>query len=78
MKLIKVKTSSEFVDSFEALLLAYEQIGEHMPLLLQYQKLFASDPLLQEALKQIYIDILEFHGKACRFFSGARKLFQSK
>lgn len=44
-----------------------------MPLLKQYQSLFASSPQLHEALKLMFVDILEFHRLALRFFSGNRK-----
>lgn len=62
------------MDSFEALLDAYEQIGEHMPMLQEYEQLFHENPHLVEALELMYIDILEFHHQAMQFFSGKRKL----
>lgn len=45
-----------------------------MPLLKQYQSLFASSPHLHDALKLMFVDILEFHRLALRFFSGKCKL----
>jgi hypothetical protein len=59
--------------SFETLLDAYEQIGEHVLLLAEYEKLFTFNPLMVVALERIYLDILEFHEHAVRFFSKKRK-----
>ncbi|KAL1608317.1 hypothetical protein SLS60_003257 [Paraconiothyrium brasiliense] len=65
-------TASTVTDSFETLLEAYFEIGEQLPLLQEYEKLFKENPYMIQALELIYIDILEFHQQAMRFFSGSR------
>ncbi|KAJ4353923.1 uncharacterized protein N0V89_005654 [Didymosphaeria variabile] len=65
-------TASTVTDSFETLLEAYCEIGEQLPLLQEYEKLFKENPYMIQALELIYIDILEFHQQAMRFFSGSR------
>jgi len=67
------QTASNFTDSFEMLLDAYEQIGEHLPLLQEYEALFHHSPHMVQSLELMYMDILEFHQDAMRFFSGKRK-----
>lgn len=57
---------SAHADAFETLLEAYQQIGEHMPLLKQYEELFHHSPHMQAVLSLIYIDILEFHRYSVR------------
>jgi hypothetical protein len=64
-----VKTASTFLESFETILDAYEQIGENMPLLLKYETLFSEDDQLKGALELMYVDILSFHEKALQFFN---------
>ncbi|CAN9219825.1 unnamed protein product [Alternaria alternata] len=63
-------TASTFADSFDSLLDAYERIGEQLPLLAEYHSLFSESPHTIDALELIYIDILDFHQQACKFFSG--------
>ncbi|RYN73552.1 hypothetical protein AA0120_g12593 [Alternaria tenuissima] len=63
-------TASTFADSFDSLLDAYERIGEQLPLLAEYHSLFSNSPHMVDALELIYIDILDFHQQACKFFSG--------
>ncbi|KAH7348115.1 C2H2 domain-containing protein [Pyrenochaeta sp. MPI-SDFR-AT-0127] len=69
MKLLLV-TASTFTESFEALLNAYERIGEQLPLLSEYESLFRQNRYMVSALEMIYIDILDFHQQAMKFFSG--------
>ncbi|KAF2128362.1 C2H2 domain-containing protein [Dothidotthia symphoricarpi CBS 119687] len=78
MKLL-LMTASEFTDSFEALLGAYEQIGEQMPLLSEYESLFHQSPHMINALELMYIDILDFHQHAMLSFSGSnwKRFFRS-
>jgi hypothetical protein len=52
------------------LLEAYENIGEQLPLLSEYETVFRENPHMIHALEMMYIDILEFHQHALRFFSG--------
>ncbi|KAL5330616.1 hypothetical protein ACEPPN_000135 [Leptodophora sp. 'Broadleaf-Isolate-01'] len=72
-------TASTWADSFETLLDAYGQLGEHIPLLEQYHSLFGSSKEMQTVLVMIYKDILSFHKEATKFFSGKiwRQLFRS-
>ncbi|KAI9858937.1 MAG: hypothetical protein M1813_007239 [Trichoglossum hirsutum] len=65
-----LQTASNWADSFEILLEAYEQIGEEIPLLEQYKAIFDYSPYMRKVLGLIYFDILEFHKRAIRFFSG--------
>ncbi|KAJ4302641.1 hypothetical protein N0V90_001530 [Kalmusia sp. IMI 367209] len=65
-------TASTVSDSFETLLDAYYQIGEQLPLLQEYERLFEENPYMVQALELMYIDILDFHQQAMRFFSGGR------
>ncbi|KAH8586783.1 C2H2 domain-containing protein [Bisporella sp. PMI_857] len=76
-----LQTTSTWTEIFESILDAYEQIGEHMPLLEQYQSLFGTKPHMNRVLALIYTDILKFHKKAVRMFRGRaevwRQLFRS-
>ncbi|KAF2474163.1 C2H2 domain-containing protein [Lindgomyces ingoldianus] len=72
-------TASTLADSFDTLLDAYEQIGECLPLLSEYESLFRQNPYMLQALELIYMDILEFHQHALRFFTGKvwKRFFRS-
>ncbi|CAI6333480.1 unnamed protein product [Periconia digitata] len=63
-------TASNFADSFETLLDAYEHIGEQLPLLQDYEDLFHGSPYMLHVLELMYLDILGFHQHALKFFSG--------
>ncbi|TVY15598.1 Vegetative incompatibility protein HET-E-1 [Lachnellula arida] len=78
-KTIEVFTASTWADSFELLLDAYSQIGEHMPLLEQYKDVFGTNDHMKRVLTLLYTDILDFHRRAIRFFSGRvwQQLFRS-
>jgi len=52
------------------LLDAYSQMGEHMPLLEKYKEVFGDNEHMMRVLALLYTDILEFHKRAIRFFSG--------
>lgn len=41
-----------------------------MPLLEQYEDLFGENPHMKRVLALMYADILEFHKRAIRFFTG--------
>ena len=49
---------------------AYGQIAENLPLLHDYEELFRTSPHMIQTLELMYLDILEFHQDAMRFFSG--------
>ncbi|XTI89154.1 hypothetical protein V2W45_1469393 [Cenococcum geophilum] len=76
--------ASAYSEAFDALLDAYEEIGNNLPLLSQYQDLLehvrvSHNPHFQRALTLIYIDILEFHKKALKYFQQRmwKQLFQA-
>lgn len=60
--------TSNWAESFDTLLDAYQQIAENIPLFLQYQTLFEHSPHISKVLEMIYEDILEFHQSALRMF----------
>jgi hypothetical protein len=68
-----LQTASTYTDSFETLLDAYEQLGEELPLLSEIESLFGENDHMTEALEWIYMDILNFHRHAMRFFQGKSK-----
>ncbi|KAH0841037.1 hypothetical protein FOPE_06274 [Fonsecaea pedrosoi] len=74
--LLVSSTSAECLDK---ILDAYEQIGELLPLLQQYESLFQQHPEMQKVLAMMYKDILEFHLPAIRVLdrSGWKHLFRS-
>lgn len=63
-----LQMSSTWANSLDRILDAYEQIGEALPLLQQYESMFKQYPEMQKVLVLIYKDILEFHMPAIRFF----------
>ena len=64
------KVASSYVDSFDCLLDAYERIGKELPLLEQYSELFGQEPDMRTALGYIFKNIIDFHKRALRFFTG--------
>ncbi|KAH8789515.1 hypothetical protein F5882DRAFT_354269 [Hyaloscypha sp. PMI_1271] len=72
-------TASNLSEALNSLLDAYQQIGEQIPQLSQYQDLFPSSPHMGTALFMIFQDILEFHREALGFFKRRKweRLFQS-
>ncbi|KIW70328.1 hypothetical protein, variant [Phialophora macrospora] len=74
-----LQRANTFSEAFEALLDAYEKIGQHLPSLEPYRGLFAENMDTRNALGLMYSDIAEFHLKALRFFSGSgwKKSFTS-
>ncbi|KAF2096252.1 C2H2 domain-containing protein [Rhizodiscina lignyota] len=74
-----LQAASTWTDSFDVLLDAYEQIGESIPLLMEYKKLFDQNEEMRTVLGLVYTDILEFHRRAIRFFFGKvwRQIFRS-
>jgi hypothetical protein len=67
--LTRIQVASTWTDAFDTLLDAYEQIGEHIPLLKQYEAVFQNSSYMQKVLNLIYDDIMEFHQHAVRFFA---------
>ena len=66
--------ASTWVESFDVLLDAYEEIGENLPQLVKYGELFNRHAHMWKVLELIYGDILEFHRRALRFFSRPSEL----
>ncbi|KAF2680111.1 hypothetical protein K458DRAFT_393383 [Lentithecium fluviatile CBS 122367] len=63
-----LQTACTFSEAFDALLDAYQQIGEHIPLLTQYEHHFRNQPHMASVLRLFYEDLLDFHWKAMRHF----------
>ena len=61
------QVASTHSDSFNSLLDAYEQLGESMPQLLQYQTM-DKDPQMAKVLSLLFEDILDFHLQALKQF----------
>ena len=61
--------ASTWVESFDVLLDAYEEISENLPQLLEYSELFKRHAHMRKVLELMYGDILEFHRRALKFFS---------
>ncbi|KAH7110085.1 hypothetical protein B0J11DRAFT_448466, partial [Dendryphion nanum] len=57
-----------FIWALNMLLDSYQEIGEHMPLLGQYESQISNNPYLQEIVGLIFKDILTFHHKAMKHF----------
>jgi hypothetical protein len=51
------------------LLETYAEIGEALPGLSQYSKLFVSYPFIQKHLENYYCDVLEFNRSALEVFA---------
>jgi hypothetical protein len=63
-----VKVACTFHEAFDALLDSYQRIGEHIPLLAQYEGYFRNHPQMTRVLRLMYEDILKFHFKAMKYF----------
>jgi hypothetical protein len=60
-KLRVSQVARTYADAFNALLDAYQQIWENLPLLEQADALFESDPNMKAVLVYMFEDIIEFH-----------------
>jgi hypothetical protein len=67
------QSASNWIDSFDTILEAYEDISEQLLLLSDYESLFRENPEMVGALELMYVDILEFHQEALLFFGGTGK-----
>ncbi|KAI8934776.1 hypothetical protein NX059_008463 [Plenodomus lindquistii] len=78
MKLL-LQVACTFHEAFDALMDAYQRIGEHMPLLAQYEDYFRKQPRMLKLLSLILEDILNFHWKALKYFRTRmwRKIFRA-
>ncbi|RSL93102.1 hypothetical protein CEP52_013447 [Fusarium oligoseptatum] len=72
-------TASTWVDSLDTLLEVYGRIGEVLPNLTRYTKVYEKYPSVHTHLEAYYYDILEFHSHALEVFSrpGWKGLFRS-
>jgi len=57
------------IDTLERLLDVYVEIGDVIPNLHQYDKLFSACPPVREVLERYWDDILRFHRKALDFLA---------
>ncbi|KAI1204789.1 uncharacterized protein F4807DRAFT_454388 [Annulohypoxylon truncatum] len=78
MKLLLLTTTT-WLESFDALLDAYQLISDSIPLLGGYQVIFKDNIQMQTVLRCIWSDILDFHIRALRIFgqSPIRTFFRS-
>ncbi|KAF3057116.1 Vegetative incompatibility protein HET-E-1 [Daldinia childiae] len=72
-------TAATWLESFDALLDAYQLIAENLPTFKIYQNLFRESDSMQELLQCIWVDIFDFHIQALRIFgqSMIRLFFRS-
>ncbi|KAK8069382.1 hypothetical protein PG994_005998 [Apiospora phragmitis] len=78
MKLL-LQIAGAFAKAFHELLDMYEKLGESIPMVLQFEKLFREDVNMRKMLSTMWKDILEFHRQALRYFQQPmwRQLFQA-
>ena len=74
-----LQVASNYVEAFDALLDAYRDISNVLPLLDQYEDLFKKHSHMRIALANIYSDIFTFHFKAFKCLNGKviHKLFHA-
>lgn len=58
------------MDTFDALLTAYEEIGEALPSFEDQLGTFRQHVGLQRILARIFVDVTEFHHNALRIYLG--------
>jgi hypothetical protein len=63
-----VKLASAHIAIFDKLMDAYTRITEMIPQLDRLESVFKDDPRFQMVSALVYTDILEFHGRAYKFF----------
>ncbi|KUJ21501.1 uncharacterized protein LY89DRAFT_610110, partial [Mollisia scopiformis] len=63
-----LQIASKLNEAFDALLDAYEKIGNSLPILSTVDALFCSHPHVKQVLANIFEDILDFHKRAIVFF----------
>ncbi|RDW57006.1 hypothetical protein BP6252_13924 [Coleophoma cylindrospora] len=74
-----VLKASHYSETFDAILSAYEAIGQELTFLLTNEEIFKRYPLMQRILGWIYSDLLEFHIKAQQYFRrrGWKRFFKA-
>lgn len=73
---LRHQIASTWVESFDELLDAYEEISENIPQLSEYGELFKRHAHMRKVLELMYGDILEFHRRALKFFNRPSKLIR--
>lgn len=68
MQSLVKEIATSFTGAFDALLNAYQKLGNTMPIFSAIEDAFTSNLLVQGTLVQVYRDILAFHSRALRFF----------
>jgi hypothetical protein len=63
-----LQVASNYSTAFNTILDAYEQIGESMPQLIQYQTFFRENTYMAKVLALLFEDILGFHLEAVKHF----------
>jgi adenylate kinase family enzyme len=66
------QVASTYTDAFLALLDTYQSISRQLPLLEQYQDLFARHGGMEEILVCMFKNIFDFHLRALRFFQAGK------
>ncbi|KAH6845783.1 hypothetical protein B0I37DRAFT_381087 [Chaetomium sp. MPI-CAGE-AT-0009] len=74
-----LQIASSLAEAFNELLDMYERLGEELPLVQQYERLFSEDPNIKRVLGYLYKDILEFHRRALKYFQQPmwKQIFQA-
>jgi len=65
---VPVKTAQSHISALEKLIDAYAMIGEAMPRFERLSTAFKNDPELLQTMGLFYDDVLDFHGRAYKFF----------
>jgi len=68
--------ASQHRNIFEALLTAYSEIGAALPRFDRYEKAFKENLEFQNVLAAVYVNILDFHQRAYKFFRRRGKLIE--
>jgi hypothetical protein len=63
-----LQVASSFSEALNSLLEAYQQLGESIPQLSDYQFQFGANKTMRDILALVYKDILDFHLEALRHF----------
>ncbi|KAF1984564.1 hypothetical protein K402DRAFT_336237 [Aulographum hederae CBS 113979] len=72
-------TGSRHSETFDAILGAYEAVGEKLTFLVENERIFKKYPLMQRVLGWAYCDLLDFHLKAQQHFrrDGWKQVFKA-
>lgn len=65
-----IQVATTKIEALERLLDTYEEIGEVIQGLRQYDTLFRSHPDVRDVLQRYFYDILQFHQCVLRTFTG--------